>query len=131
MRRNRIGKGRESMYMYRKQLEQAFCRKISGELAIFRYEILQEEKETIYQAAYQIDSIISIYELLAEMSGRLSTETLEAAVMFPNILAFLYGEWLKYEDSYTADIQYCLDKELTKLRRDYMEIKEENMVWRN
>jgi len=62
------------------------------------------------------------------MSGRLSTETLEAAVMFPDILAFLYGEWLKYEDSYTADIQYCLDKELTKLRRDYMEIKEENIV---
>ena len=45
------------------------------------YEIMKE-KEAIYEAAYQIDSIISIYELLAEMSGRLSTETLEAAVMF-------------------------------------------------
>ena len=114
--------------MYRKQLEQAFCRKISGELAIFRYEVLQGEKEAIYEAAYQIDSIISIYELLAEMSGRLLTETLEAAVMFPNILAFLYREWLGYEDSYTADIQYCLDKELAKLRRDYRDRKEENMV---
>ena len=86
------------------------------------------EKEAIYEAAYQIDSIISIYELLAEMSGRLLTETLEAAVMFPNILAFLYREWLGYEDSYTADIQYCLDKELAKLRRDYRDRKEENMV---
>ena len=110
--------------MYRKQLEQAFCRKISGELAIFRYEVLQGEKEAIYEAAYQIDSIISIYELLAEMSSRLSTETLEAAVMFPNILTFLYREWLGYEDSYTADIQYCLDKELAKLRRDYSDRKE-------
>ena len=126
--RNRIGKGRESRYMYRKQLEQAFCRKISGELAIFRYEVLQGEKEAIYEAAYQIDSIISIYELLAEMSSRLSTETLEAAVMFPNILTFLYREWLGYEDSYTADIQYCLDKELAKLRRDYRDRKEENII---
>ena len=116
------------MYMYRKQLEQAFCLKLSGELAIFRYEILEKEKEAIYEAAYQIDSIISIYELLAEMSGRLSTETLEAAVMFPNILTFLYREWLGYEDSYTADVQYCLDKELAKLRRDYMDMKEENIV---
>ena len=102
--------------MYRKQLEQAFCLKLSGELAIFRYEILEKEKETIYEAAYQIDSIISIYELLAEMSSRLSTETLEAAVMFPNILTFLYREWLGYEDSYTADIQ------------DYRDIKEENII---
>ena len=114
--------------MYRKQLEQAFCRKISGELTIFRYEVLQGEKEAIYEAAYQIDSIISIYELLVEMSSRLSTETLEAAVMFPNILTFLYREWLGYEDSYTADIQYCLDKELAKLRRDYRDIKEENII---
>lgn len=68
--------------MYRKQLEQAFCLKLSGGLAVFRFEILEKEKEAIYEAAYQIDSIISIYELLAEMSGRLSTETLEAAVMF-------------------------------------------------
>ena len=124
MRCHRIGKGRENRYMYRKQLEQAFCRKISGELAIFRYEVLQGEKEAIYEAAYQIDSIISIYELLVEMSSRLSTETLEAAVMFPNILTFLYREWLRYEDSYTADIQYCLDKELAKLRRDYRDRKE-------
>ena len=114
--------------MYRKQLEQAFCLKLSGELAIFRYEILEKEKETIYEAAYQIDSIISIYELLAEMSSRLSTETLEAAVMFPSILTFLYREWLGYEDSYTADIQYCLDKELAKLRRDYRDMKEEETI---
>ena len=113
--------------MYRKQLEQAFCLKLSGELAIFRYEILKKEKEAIYEAAYQIDSIISIYELLAEMSGRLSAETLEAAVMIPDILTFLYREWLKYEDSYTADIRYCLDKELAKLRRDYRD-REENVI---
>ena len=61
------------------------------------------------------------------MSGRLSAETLEAAVMIPDILTFLYGEWLKYEDSYTADIRYCLDKELAKLRRDYRD-REETVI---
>ena len=113
--------------MHRKQLEQVFCLKFSGELAVFRYEILKKEKEAIYEAAYQIDSIISIYELLAEMSSRLSTETLEAAVMFPNILTFLYREWLGYEGTYTADIQYCLDKELAKLRRDCRD-REEKVI---
>ena len=77
---------------------------------------------------YQIDSIISIYEFLAEMSSSLSTEPLEAAVIFPDILAFLYQECLGYEDSYTADIRYCLDKEQAKLRRDYRDMKEENIV---
>ena len=128
VKRGVTGLGKAEKDMYRKQLEQAFCLKLSGELAIFRYEILKKEKEAIYEAAYQIDSIISIYELLAEMSGRLSTETLEAAVMIPDILTFLYREWLKYEDSYTADIRYCLDKELAKLRRDYRDMKEENIV---
>lgn len=115
------GMGKAEKTMYRKQLERAFCWKLTGELALFRYGILQEEKEAIYQAAFQIDSMVNIYGLLMEMSGRLSKETLEAAVMFPDILTFLYGEWLRYEDSYTADIQYCLERELAEIRRDYKE----------
>ena len=47
----------------------------------------------------------------------------EATVMFPDILTFLYGEWLRYEDSYTADVQYCLERELAELRRDYKDRK--------
>ena len=66
--------------MHRKQLERTFCWKISGELKLFRYQMMQKEKEDIYHAAYQIDGIFSIYELLVEMSGMLSKETLEAAV---------------------------------------------------
>ena len=111
--------------MHRKHLERTFCWKISGELKLFRYQMMQKEKEDIYHAAYQIDGIISIYELLVEMSGMLSKETLEAAVAFPNLLEFLYEEWLGYEDSQAADIQRCLNKELAKLRMDYRKLKEE------
>ena len=70
--------------MYRKRLQQTFCWKINGELKLFQYQVLQKEKEAIYHAAYQIDCIISIYELLLEMSRRMSRETLEAAIAFPD-----------------------------------------------
>ena len=84
------------------------------------------EKEAIYHAAYQIDCIISIYELLLEMSRRMSKETLEAAIAFPDILEFIYEEWMGYKDSYAEELQFCLNQELGKIRTEYRNMKEEN-----
>ena len=114
--------------MYRKRLQQTFCWKINGELKLFQYQVLQKEKEAIYHAAYQIDCIISIYELLLEMSRRMSRETLEAAIAFPDILEFLYEEWMGYQDSYMGELQFCLNRELGKIRMDYRNMKEENEI---
>ena len=115
-------------YRYRKWLERAFCWKIDAELNLFRYQILQKDKEAIYHSAYQIDCMICIYELLMEMSEKLSDEVLETVIVFPNILRFLYEEWLEYEDSHVTDIQYCLDKELVRLRKEHRDMKEEKAV---
>jgi len=112
--------------MYRKRLQQTFCWKINGELKLFQYQILQKEKEVIYHAAYQIDCIISIYKLLLEMSRRMSKETLEAAIAFPDILEFIYEEWMGYKDSYAEELQFCLNQELGKIRAAYQNMKEEN-----
>ncbi|EOS69486.1 hypothetical protein C818_02267 [Lachnospiraceae bacterium MD308] len=111
--------------MYRKQLEKTFCRKIERELKQFKSRMLKLEKEEIFQAAYRIDSMICIYEALMEMSGRIAEETLEAVTAFPSLLAFLYGRWMKYEDSYMEDVEYCLNKELSRLRGRYKKRRKE------
>ena len=104
------------MKLERKELEQIFCWKASAELRAFQYSILQKEKEEIYGAAYQIDTMINLYELLVEMSGTMEEETLSAAVTVPGLLDFLYHRWLGYEDSYREELQSYIDKELAAIK---------------
>lgn len=116
------------MYMYRKQLEKTFCRKIGRELRQFRSRILKLEKEEIFQAAYRIDNVICIYEALLEMSGNVGEETLEAVTAFPGLLGFLYDRWMRYEDSQREDIMYCLNGELSKIWSRYKKRRKERIA---
>lgn len=102
--------------MERKELEQIFCWKACAELRAFQYGILQKEKEEIYGAAYQIDSMINLYELLIEMSVAMGEETLTAAITFPSLLEFLYYRWLGYQDSHMEELQGCINKELSAIK---------------
>ena len=115
------------MRPYRKQLEKIFCRKLGRELDQFKQQMMEKEKEEIYCSAYQIDSVICIYEALIELSGRIPEETLEAVTVFPGLLNFLYDRWMKYEDSHMEDIAYCLNGELSDIRGRYRERRKEKM----
>lgn len=105
--------------MERQELEQIYYCKIKKELEEFQSDIMQKAKEEIYGAAYQIDSIINIYELLLESGRTIAEEALEASLTFPNLLLFLYDRWLQHEDSHLEEIQYCLNEELAKIRDKY------------
>ena len=100
--------------MDRKRIEQTFCWKISSELKLFKWGIMQKSKEEIYGLAYRIDCIITIYELLAELSEKLETEELLKCIHTPGLLTFLYGKWLKQYDSKNmemeAAIRYAIGK---------------------
>ena len=109
------------MRPYRKQLEKTFCRKLGRELDQFKQQMMEKDKEEIYCSAYQIDSVICIYEALIELSGRIAEETLEAVTVFPGLLGFLYDRWMNYEDSHMEDIAYCLNGELSGIRGRYRE----------
>ena len=111
------------MKLERKELEQIFCWKASAELRAFQYSILQKEKEEIYHTAYQIDSMINLYELLIEMCGTMKEEVLMIAITVPELLRFLYDRWLKYKDSYVEEMQGCIDKELAGLKNLDKELK--------
>lgn len=104
------------MKLERKELERIFCWKTSAELRAFQYAILQKEKEEIYSAAYQIDTMMNLYELLAKMSGTMEEETLAALARFPSLLEFLYYRWLGYEDSHMEELQGCINKELSAIK---------------
>ena len=96
------------MEMERKRIEQTFCWKISGELKVFQYRMMQQTKEEIYARAYEIDCMVRIYEILLEQSQKLETEQLEKAVRVSSLLAFLYSEWLKIPDMQNEELERTL-----------------------
>ena len=94
--------------MDRVRLERTFCWKISGELKLFKYRILQKEKEDIYSLAYRINTIICIYEALMEMCDKLETHMLQMCIEIPGLLTYLYGKWLKDPDSHNKELEYSI-----------------------
>lgn len=96
--------------MKKEELEELFCIKINLELKRFKESMLLKEPEEIYGNAYQIDSIINFAELLFAMRQKISVETLEKLLLFPNLLAFVYDRWLDMEDSHVEELTDCLER---------------------
>ena len=72
------------------ELRRLFCAKITLEYESIHEEMLSKEKEEIYDNAFYIDAVISIYECLLEMSQEMEQEGLKCLILFPNLLTFLY-----------------------------------------
>lgn len=111
--------------MDREKLESLCCEKLSRELAGYKSGVLKGSREEIYGAAYEIDSVITIYELLAEEAERLETGLLEAMLVFPNLLLFLYQRWLKCEDSRREEFIGCIRGALIEIEKEKKEEKED------
>lgn len=90
------------------RIQKTFCWKISSELKLFKNNIMQKSKEEIFGLAYRIDCIITIYELLVELSESLSTEELLKCIEIPGLLTYLYGKWLKVSDSKCSEMQHSM-----------------------
>lgn len=98
--------------MDREKLETLLQTKLKAELDSFREQTLRKNREEIYNSAYEIESVTQIYQVLCVNVKNAGAESLEALLVFPELLLFLYGRWLKYEDSQMEDMNYCLNREL-------------------
>ena len=67
-------------------------------------------------SAYQTDTLISIYEILVEMSRQIGKEVLERTILFPDLLAFLYDGWMRQEDSHMQELQTAVLGELEEMK---------------
>lgn len=112
--------------MLREDLEVLFCFKIGKELEQFKGEIEKMDLDEILARAYQVDTIITIYELLLEMSRQLGKEILETVILYPNLLAFLYEKWMKEEDSHMLELQESLCRSLGEIQNDQAGDKKED-----
>ncbi len=109
------------------ELRELFCIKIGLENARFKERMLKQSAEVLFERAYQIDTMINLYELLMEMSQKMELEVLKTLLVFPNLLAFLYDRWLKEEDSHMEELQRSLEKNVWELQEQYRKVKMEEM----
>jgi len=109
------------------ELRELFCIKIGLENSRFKKRMLKQSAEVLFERAYQIDTMLNIYELLMDMSQKMELEVLKILLVFPNLLAFLYDRWLKEEDSYIEELQCSLEKNVGELQEKYQKVKKEEM----
>ncbi|MFR2836992.1 MAG: DUF3848 domain-containing protein [[Clostridium] nexile] len=109
------------------EIRELFCIKIGLENSRFKKRMLKQSAEVLFERAYQIDTMLNIYELLMEMSQKIELEVLKTLLVFPNLLAFLYDRWLKEEDSHIEELQDALEKNVDELQEKYQKVKAEEM----
>ena len=109
------------------ELRELFCIKIGLENSRFKKRMLKQSAEVLFERAYQIDTMLNLYELLMEMSQKIELEVLKTLLVFPNLLAFLYDRWLKEEDSHIEELQDALEKNVDELQEKYQKVKAEEM----
>ena len=91
------------------ELRELFCTKIGLENARFKKKMLKKSAEVLFERAYQIDTMLNLYELLMEMSQKMELEVLKTLLVFPNLLSFLYDRWIKEEDSHMEELQCSIE----------------------
>lgn len=104
--------------MEREQLEQAFCKKISSELGLFKEQMLKMEKEEVFALAYWIDCTVCIYEMLMELSKSLGDRELWQCTHTERLLESLYNYWLKVPDSQNEELGHSLQSAIKAICAD-------------
>lgn len=108
--------------MEKEELEALFCEKIGLEIGNFKKRMLEKAPKEIYGRAYQIDCMVCIYEQLLEMSAGLEAEDLKHLLVIPNTVSFLYGRWLRQDDSFSEELQKCIKDEIQGIQEKYRQI---------
>ena len=83
------------------------------ELQVFRYSILRKSKREIYDSAYKIEMLETIYDILLEKIQNITEDFICHLLWWKGgILELMYQEWLKKEDSSYEELLVHINDEL-------------------
>lgn len=87
--------------MDREKLKGLLLQRLYIELQVFKDSILQKGKEDIFNASYEIEAYVNLYEILAAHVENLKTGMIRKLLRLDRgILEHIYLEWLTQEDSF-------------------------------
>lgn len=109
--------------MGEKEARSLLKKRLYLELQIFRYSVLRKSKREIYDCAYKIEVLETIYDILLEIIQNIKEEILYHLLWWNGgILELMYQEWLKKEDSSHDELSEHIRGELTLFSEDKHEI---------
>ena len=80
-------------------MKEHFLDRLYGEYQAYRASLLSCPNVEIFNRCYEIDAVVSFYEILMEKAAVMSDRELEVLLKRKNLLMELYDLWLKQEDS--------------------------------
>lgn len=111
-------------------IREIFSIKLQREFLQFKESMLKQDKSGLFAACYVIDIHRNLYEILCEMARKIPEQILETAYRKSNLLEWLYGSWLKAEDSYYKELKAHVEKEILQFQ-PWIQEKEDETVGRN
>ena len=92
--------------MDKEKLSDLFRQRLYIELQVFKDSMLQKGKEDIFNASYEIEAYVNLYEILAAHVENLKIDMIRKLLNLDwGILEHIYLEWLTQEDSFYGELR--------------------------
>ena len=99
----------------KKELTEIFCLRLNLEQKRYKKRMLKMNPEAVFSKAYEINCILSIYEMLTEKSEKMETDILKCLLVIPDILPFFYRGWMKTGDSFQMELENSMEQGLKEI----------------
>ena len=94
-------------------MKKLFIKKMLKELYLFRNALVRDDKRTIIEKSYKIDTMFRLYDILHGMVDHMSTETIVYLLLADiDILESLYATWIKQEDMLPEELKQFVEREV-------------------
>lgn len=113
--------------MIREQLKELVCIKLALEDNEFKHYLLKKSPDEIFNSAYKICSYENMYNFLMTICETCNEEDIIKILKFPDLMEYLYSEWIDYEDSSAEDWESFLRQQISDLSKTE-EVYEENSI---
>ena len=98
-------------------MKEHFLDRLYGEYQAYKASLLSCTNSEIFDRCYEIDAVVSFYEILVEKAEGMSDNELQALLKRRNLLMELYGLWLKQDDSTYGEMKMHLDNEISNMTK--------------
>ena len=102
-------------------MKRILYQKLNDELQRFKQEKLNQKVEEVYHAAYEIDTMIRIYEAMVEIVETMDLYLINQLLKLPEILKHIYCVWMNIEDSSTDELTECVERTLKQVKQKQKE----------
>ena len=101
-----------------------FREKLQAEWMGFLRRMLKKSKEDLIQNADKICTYRKIYQIMSDESHFMDAAQLNALIVFPGVLGYLFCRWLRQEDAEDEALENCLRSVVLELEKEHSGLQE-------